>query len=393
MTASTVRAAAFACLIASFSAFPDTASQASHQAGAWACDQNPIVITRASVWTPEGIQTKRELVVEKGSIRRIGSRVDRPASARVIDAEGAIVLPGLIDSHAHLDVWPGPMPRDAMQVLSTLGRQTLSSGVTTVRMHLSGLDDGPPFKRQAADDCSPAPRVVLGGLGLEGGAPDLAVRLMRGVSGSEDARRKVRDVAASGADWLAIHDADRFSKLELEAIAAEAQVRAIKLMAADGYRRNPAAVVNPIHTRFIDPKLADGLLSALQRQLREGDGGAIEASFQTLGPKFRQLRAAGLTLLLGTDSGSPGQFHSDAIWHEMRAWRDLGVPVDKIIEAGTVLPSRMLERSDIGQIREGARADLLIYGGNLRETLDVGRIRDVIKGGVVFVRDGRWIGP
>jgi imidazolonepropionase-like amidohydrolase len=453
MSALTVRPAALACLIAAFFASPDTTSQASHQAEAWACDQTPIVITRASLWTPEGIQTKRELVVEKGSIRRIGNRVDRPGSAREIDAEGAIVLPGLIDSHAHLDVWPGPMPRDAMpieQVLSTLGRQTLSSGVTTVRMHLSGLDDGPPFKRQAADDCSPAPRVVLGGPGLEGGAPDLAVRLMRGVSSPEDARRKVRDVASSGADWLAIHDADRFSKLELEAIAAEAQVRAIKLMAAGdrfdeiraalsvtgvitleylnrttapaypedvirllqrhlrsiylvtpigyytrfhGYRLNPAAVTNPIHTRFIDPAFAEGLLAALQRQLREGDGGAIEASFQTLGPKFRQLRAAGLTLLLGTDSGSPGQFHSDAIWHEMRAWRDLGVPVDRIIEAGTVLPSRMLGRSDIGQIREGGRADLVIYSSDPRKTLDVGDVRDVIKGGVVFVRNGRWVGP
>jgi imidazolonepropionase-like amidohydrolase len=312
------------------------------------------------------------------------------------------------------------------------------------------MDDGPAFKRQAAADCFPAPRVVVGGPGLEGGAPELAVRLMRGVSGPEDARHKVRDVAASGADWLAIHDADRFSKAELEAIAAEAQIRAIKLMASGdrfeeiraalsvtgvitleylnrtavtaypedvirllqrhrrsiylvtpigyytrfhGYRLNPEAVTHPIHTRFVDPAFAEGLLAALQRELREGDGGAIERSFQTLGPKFRQLRGAGLTILLGTDSGSSGQFHSDAIWHEMRAWRDLGVPIDRIIEAGTMLPSRMLGRSDIGRIREGARADLVIYGGDVRKALDVGEVRDVIKGGVVFVRNGRWVGP
>jgi imidazolonepropionase-like amidohydrolase len=446
----TSHAAAIGCL-AALASFAST-SDSPRQAESWSCDQQPIVITRTSVWTPERVLTNREIVIDKGIITKIDGRVERPASARVIDAEGAIVLPGLIDSHAHLDVWPGPAAGDAIprdQVFNILGRQTLSSGVTTVRMHLSGLDDGPAFKQQAAADCFPAPRVILGGPGLQGGAPDLAVRLMRGVSGPDDARRKVRDVASS-ADWLALHDADRFSQAERDAISAEAEVRAIRLMAAGdrfdeirsalsipgiitleylnrttapaypddviqllqrrrssiyivtpigyymrfhAYRLNPAAVVNPIHTRFFEPGFAEGLLAGLQRQLREGDGGPIEASFQTLGPKFRQLRSAGLTLLLGTDSGSAGQFHSDAIWHEMRAWRGLGVPIDRIIEAGTILPSRMLRRSDIGQIREGGRADLVIYAGNLKETLDVSGVRDVMKGGVLFVRNGRWVGP
>jgi imidazolonepropionase-like amidohydrolase len=450
MSSLTVPAAAIGCLAALTSSI--STSDSARQSDAWTCDQQPIVITRASIWTPERVLTNREIVVDKGVVTKIGSRVERPASARVIDAGGSIVMPGLIDSHAHLDVWPGPAPDNAIprdQVLNILGRQTLSSGVTTVRMHLSGLDDGPAFKQQAAADCFPAPRVILGGPGLQGGVPNLAVRLMRGVSGPDDARRKVRDIA-SGADWLALHDADRFSQAERDAIADEAEVRAIKLMAAGdrfdeiraalsvpgvttleylnrttapaypddliqllqrhrrsiyvvapigyytrfhGYRVNPAAVMSPVHTRFYESGFAEGLLAGLQRQLREGDGGPIEASFQTLGPKFRQLRSAGLTLLLGTDSGSPGQFHSDAIWHEMRAWRDLGVPIDRIIEAGTVLPARTLRRSDVGQIREGGRADLVIYNGDLRETLDVSGVRDVIKGGVVFVRNGVWVGP
>jgi imidazolonepropionase-like amidohydrolase len=450
MSLLTSHAAAIGCL-AALASFLSTADSA-RQAESWTCDHRPIVITKASIWTPERLLTNREIVVDKGVIAKISSRVERPASARVIDADGAIVLPGLIDSHAHLDVWPGPASGDAIprdQAYNILGRQTLSSGVTTVRMHLSALDDGPAFKVQAAADCFPAPRVILGGPGLQGGVPDLAVRLMRGVSGPDDARRKVRDVASS-ADWLALHDADRFSQAERDAIAAEAEVRAIKLMAAGDrfdeiraalsvpgvitleylnrttapaypddvihllqryrssiyivtpigyytrfhtYRMNPAAVRNPIHARFFEPKFAVGFLAGLQRQLREGDGGPIEASFQTLGPKFRQLRSVGLTLLLGSDSGSPGQFHSDAIWHEMRAWRDLGVPIDRIIEAGTVLPSRMLRRQDIGQLREGARADFVIYEGKLQETLDINSVRDVIKGGVVFVRNGLWVGP
>ena len=44
----------------------------------------------------------------------------------------------------------------------------------------------------------------------------------------------------------------------------------------------------------------------------------------TLGNKFRQLRETGVTMLVGTDSGIPGNFHTDSTWRELDAWVKLG---------------------------------------------------------------------
>ena len=108
----------------------------------------------------------------------------------------------------------------------------------------------------------------------------------------------------------------------------------------------------------------------------------------------QELVRTGFRMVLGSDSGSNGQFHADAIWHEMRAWRDLGVPPREIVRAGTALPAAMLGNGAIGRIAPGARADIVIYRGRLEAgDMDVRSVTHVLKGGIVFVRDGQWLGP
>ncbi len=48
-----------------------------------------------------------EVLVEGDRIRAVGSSVDRPAGARVIDLGDTTLLPGLIDAHVHLFLHPG----------------------------------------------------------------------------------------------------------------------------------------------------------------------------------------------------------------------------------------------------------------------------------------------
>lgn len=43
-----------------------------------------------------------DLLIEGGEIRAVGQDLDVPADAEVIDAEGCVVLPGLVDLHTHL---------------------------------------------------------------------------------------------------------------------------------------------------------------------------------------------------------------------------------------------------------------------------------------------------
>ncbi len=48
-----------------------------------------------------------EVLVEGDRIRAVGSSVDRPAGAKVIDLGDTTLLPGLIDAHVHLFLHPG----------------------------------------------------------------------------------------------------------------------------------------------------------------------------------------------------------------------------------------------------------------------------------------------
>ena len=58
-----------------------------------------VVITNATVVTPFEVLNGASVVVEQGTIKQVAQRVDEPAGATVIDARGAILMPGIIDIH------------------------------------------------------------------------------------------------------------------------------------------------------------------------------------------------------------------------------------------------------------------------------------------------------
>ncbi|MHA7873311.1 MAG: amidohydrolase family protein, partial [Hyphococcus sp.] len=120
---------------------------------------------------------------------------------------------------------------------------------------------------------------------------------------------------------------------------------------------------------------------------------AIEA-FPTFQHKFAQLRRAGARPVIASDSGSLGQFHHDAVWREMAAWRDLGVEPGLIIAAATTTPAAMLGDDRAGKIATGAYGDLVLYSGDLATgDFDRAHVSAVIKGGVIYMQDSAWTGP
>ncbi|MDO5456452.1 MAG: dihydroorotase [Eubacteriales bacterium] len=48
-----------------------------------------------------GTQGKRDILIADGRIRRIGTQLTPPEDARILDASGLTVCPGLIDTHSH----------------------------------------------------------------------------------------------------------------------------------------------------------------------------------------------------------------------------------------------------------------------------------------------------
>lgn len=67
----------------------------------WAADP-PLVVQNANLLTVTKGTVKGSMVVENGKIKEIGEKVMVPPGAKIIDASGQFVLPGIIDSHSHI---------------------------------------------------------------------------------------------------------------------------------------------------------------------------------------------------------------------------------------------------------------------------------------------------
>ena len=66
-----------------------------------------IAIKNGTIWTiTKGVIENGTILVEDGKIRAIGPDVQIPQDAEVYDASGKIVMPGLIDAHCHVGVFP-----------------------------------------------------------------------------------------------------------------------------------------------------------------------------------------------------------------------------------------------------------------------------------------------
>src|SRR5262249_62281999 len=97
------------------------------------------------------------------------------------------------------------------------------------------------------------------------------------------------------------------------------------------------------------------------------------------------LRETGVTLLVGTDSGVPGNFHTDSTWREMELWVRLGgmTPMQAIAGA-TRWPARFLKREkDLGTLAPGRYADGIAVKRDALTPIDLlQRVDVVVKNGV-----------
>lgn len=62
-----------------------------------------ILVRNATVWTmgPQGVMENADLLVRRGQVAEVGTGLQAPAGAVVIDGTGKHVTPGLIDAHLH----------------------------------------------------------------------------------------------------------------------------------------------------------------------------------------------------------------------------------------------------------------------------------------------------
>jgi imidazolonepropionase-like amidohydrolase len=161
-----------------------------------------LALTHATIVDTTGkpVASDQTVVIENGHITTAGpaARVKLPKDARVIDARGKFLIPGLWDMHVHI-AGLNTDPAWSKQVLLPL---LLANGITGVRDMGGDLDVLLAWKREVESEGLLGPHIVASGPFLVGSGKKTAEQYP--VTDAAEARAAVRDLKKRGADFIKI---------------------------------------------------------------------------------------------------------------------------------------------------------------------------------------------
>ena len=186
-------------------------------------DTTAIIDATVLTMTGSETRTRQTVLVENGHIVRIGStaEVDVPPEAVSIQATDQVLIPGLVDSHVHLEHFD-----DETQL-----QLFIQHGVTSVR-NMDGRDHVLEWRQRQASGLLTGPTIVTTGPLLDGSPPlwdDSVV-----IASRDDARREVTRIARAGYDQVKVYD--RLSAEALDGIVAAARENGLKVVGHVPYR-------------------------------------------------------------------------------------------------------------------------------------------------------------
>ena len=334
-----------------------------------------------------GLRHDAAVLVDGDRIAWIGDRRAAPAADRRIDADGAAVLPGFVDSHAHL-VFAGD--RAAEFGARMAGEPYTGGGIrTTVAATRAASDDD--LLRNAGRLVAEARRQgtttieIKSGYGLSVADEARSLRLARQltaettflgahvVPAGHDPDDYVRlvcgamlDACAPYATWVDVFcDRGAFDGDQARAILTAGadrglglRVHANQLVAGPGVRLAvELGAASADHcTHLSDADVAALAGSATVATLLPG----AEFSTRSPYPDARRLLDAGVRVALATDCNPGSSYTSSMPFCIALAVRDMRMTPAEAVAAATAGGARALRRDDIGVLRPGARADLTV---------------------------------
>ena len=350
--------------------------------------------------------------IDNGKIIKAGSQSDLDSSAnskKVLELKDHTILPGLMNSHAHL-AWDGThdLAQQSLDDPSEISAykscanmlKSLRAGVTLVRD--LGMNKSNIFAKQAIEQgIYPGPRLKICGEAIVQTAGH-TYWCCREASGADEMRRAVREQVGSGADLIKImacHDTLEFTDEELEAVIDETHRNGLYITAhatfdaainrvtdfgidciehggpmTDTTIEKVAKKNIPICTTFSPVVMQSKEEIARQYNIPEWK---IKERQKIVKDKSRfdslvKASKAGIDIIFGTDAGSPVVPH-DAIVPEMKFMIDLGVVKDNLdaIQSATYRAAKVNKIEDkLGSIEIGKDADLIIVRGKPDENID-----------------------
>jgi imidazolonepropionase-like amidohydrolase len=349
----------------------------------------------------------------------------------------------MILGHADYEHWDKTyLPRFRDEIMPIAARQLLMSGVTTARDLGAPLDEILHVKKRIERGEIPGPRLFVSGPFIQRKPYFEWEAFVRwGVDGPVDARTKVQKIIDAGVDVVKLIDQDQLSDEEVEAVVDTAH-RAGRPVVAHAHREDeirmglkhgvdcfehtglatepgypedilaglrkrnntlywcptieglflaeytarvfPERLDDPAWRKDMPKDIADDIRQSLRNVTSLDYFTLTFRRLPTLANKFKQLRETGVTLMVGTDSGIPGNFHTDSTWRELETWVRLGMTPLQAIAGATRWPARFLKKEkDLGTLAPGRLADVVAVRGDVLTHIDLlQRVDVVVKNGV-----------
>ena len=384
--------------------------------------------------TSPKVAEKQTVVVTAGRITAVAKNPKYAKDAKVIDATGRFLIPGLAEMHGHVP--PMNAPNNQTEDVLFL---YVANGITTVRGML-GHPGQLELRRKANNSEIVAPTLYLAGPSFNGNS----------VNSPQEAADKVRAQKKEGWDLLKVHPG--LSKEEYDAMAKAAAAEKIRfgghvpaevgLLHAiemgqetfdhiDGYPEALDAAKGPVdpkklaelvkrskeagvwivptsalwevlfntipletltaypELKYAPPGAVDAWTKAYNNRLTQTPREAAANIIKNRVTILRALHEGGVKILMGTDAPQQFSIPGFSLHRELLRMREAGMSNYDILKSGTVNVGEYFRTTDaFGTIEPGKRADLVLLEANpLADVANVSKIRGVMVNGRWFSRE------
>jgi imidazolonepropionase-like amidohydrolase len=400
--------------------------------------QDRYYITADRVFDGEEMHTGWAVVVDNNKIMAAGptQTVKPPAGSIQISKPNSTLLPGLIEGHSHLFLYPYNITDWDTQVLkesdsyrtaraTVHAKNTLMAGFTTVRdlgTEGAGYSDV-ALKRAINEGIIPGPKMMVAGraivstgsYGPKGYDTDMEIMLGAEPADGNDLVRVVRDQIGKGADFIKIYadyrwgrndeDMPSFTLEELKLInevtRSSGRVMVCHAKSKEAIRRAVLAGAETIeHGDFIDVELGKlmkehnatyyptiAAVDMISQYRGWEKGKAPEPERVTIKKKsFQDAIQSGVAIGMG---GDVGVFPHGENVLEMELMVEYGMKTFDVLKAATSVNARAFHlENEVGFIKKGLKADLLIVTGDPSKSIsDLRKVKMVMKEGVVYLNE------
>jgi imidazolonepropionase-like amidohydrolase len=400
--------------------------------------QTKYYLTAPRLFDGETMHTDWALVVEGDKIISVGpsQTIAIPEGSVQINYPNATLMPGMIEGHSHLLLYPYNITDWDTQVLKETdayrtiratvhAEKTLLAGFTTARdlgTEGAGYTDV-ALKRAINEGIIIGPRLMVAGRAIVATGSygpkgyDLDQEIMLGAEPADgnDLIRVVRDQIGKGADFIKIYadyrwgingeDRPSFTLDELKLInevtRSSGRVMVCHAKSKEAIRRAVLAGAETIeHGDFIDVALGKLMkannvtyiptISAVDviSQYRGWDKGGAETPLNVLNKRqsFKDAIASGVSIGMG---GDVGVFPHGENASEMELMVEYGLPTMDALKAATSVNARAFHLEDrLGFLKLGFIADIVVVGGDPSKNIsDVKKVKFVMKEGIVYKKE------